>query len=71
MRTSLQGFLPVLLAAFSACTNLVQAELDETHARLEALQKEAGSVNRELTSLNQILVELDDGHTVNAVPPAE
>ena len=71
MRTSLQWFLPVLLAAFSACTNSVQAELDETHARLEALQKEAGSVNRELTSLNQILVELDDGHTVNAVPPAE
>jgi len=71
MRTSLQWILPVFLAAFSACTNLVQAELDETHARLEALQKEAGSVNRELTSLNQILVELDDGHTVNAVSPVE
>ena len=71
MRTSLQWFLPVFLAAFSACTNLVQAELDETHARLEALQKEAGSVNRELTSLNQILVELDTDHTVNAVSPVE
>ena len=71
MRTSLQWILPVFLVLLSACTGPVQAELDETYARLEALQKEAGLVNRELTSLNQILVELDTDHTVNAVSPVE
>lgn len=71
MRTPLQWILPVFLVFLPACTDPVQAELDETHARLEALQKEAGLVNRELTSLNQILVELDTDHTVNAVSPVE
>ena len=57
MRTPLQWILPVFLVFLSACTDPVQADLDETHARFEALKKEAGLVNRELTSLNQILVD--------------
>lgn len=64
MRTSLQWFLPVFLAAFSACTGPVQAELDETHVKLQALQELVGAVNRDLTTLDLIVKELDDGHTI-------
>lgn len=58
------GILPILLFALSGCTDMVREELDETHARLTALQQLAGSVNRELTALGRIVSELDDSHTV-------
>lgn len=64
MRTSLQWILPVFLVLLSACTGPVQAELDETHVKLQALQELVGAVNRDLTTLDLIVKELDDGHTI-------
>ena len=62
------GFLalamPVFLSVFSGCTDMVREELDETHAKLRALQELAGSVNRDLTTLDLIVKELDDSHTI-------
>ena len=43
---------------------MVREELDETHAKLRALQELAGTVNRDLTTLDLIVKELDDGHTI-------
>lgn len=56
--------MPVFLSIFSGCTDMVRPELDETHAKLQALQELAGAVNRDLTTLDQIVKELDDGHTI-------
>ena len=58
MRTSLPWILPAFLAVLSACTKPVQAELDETHAKLKALQERVLSVNRDLNDLNAIVTEL-------------
>ena len=62
------GFLtfvmPVLLSVFPGCTDMVREELDETHAKLSALQELAGTVNRDLTTLDLIVKELDDAHTI-------
>lgn len=56
--------LPLLLFVCSGCTDMVRQELDETHAKLRALQELAGSVNKELTALSGIVSELDDSHTI-------
>ena len=56
--------MPVFLSVFSGCTDMVRPELDETHAKLQALQELAGAVNRDLTTLDLIVHELDDGHTI-------
>ena len=56
--------MPVLLSVCSGCTDMVRQELDDTHARLRALQELAGAVNRDLTTLDLIVRELDDGHTI-------
>ena len=56
--------LPVFLSVFSGCTDMVRPELDETHAKLQALQELAGAVNRDLHILDLIVQELDDGHTI-------
>ena len=69
MRRRRLGAVPVLLALLSSCTGMVQNELDETHAKLAALQELVDNVNQNLTSLQQIVAELDDSHTVSAVSP--
>lgn len=56
--------LPVFLSVFSGCTDMVRDDLDRTHAKLQKLQELADSVNRELNTLDLILKELDDGHTI-------
>ena len=56
--------MPVLLSVCSGCTDMVRQELDDTHARLRALQELAGAVYRDLTTLDLIVRELDDGHTI-------
>lgn len=56
--------LPVFLSVFSGCTDPVRPELDETHAKLRALQELAESVNWDLHILDLIVGELDDGHTI-------
>ena len=43
---------------------MVRPELDETHAKLQALQELAGAVNWDLHILDLIVKELDDGHTI-------
>jgi hypothetical protein len=60
----LAGVLPVILSFLPGCTKPVQQELDQTQARLRALQELVDAVNGELTSLNQIVAELDDSHTL-------
>ena len=62
------GVVP-LLALLSACTGMVQDELDQTHEKLTALQELVNNVNQNLTSLQQIVAELDDSRTVSAVTP--
>lgn len=56
--------LPLLLSFLPGCTKPVRQELDQTNARLRALQELVNAVNGELTSLNQIVAELDDSHTL-------
>lgn len=56
--------LPVFLSVFSGCTEQVRPELDETHAKLQALQELADAVNWDLHILDLIVKELDDGHTI-------
>lgn len=56
--------MPVFLSVFSSCTDMVREDLDKTHAKLQALQELAGAVNRDLTALDLIVKELDDGHTI-------
>lgn len=65
MRTPLQWILPVFLVLLSACTDPVQEELNETHARLAALQEAVSTANAELTALHAIMAEMDDSHTVS------
>ena len=57
-------FLSVLLALLTGCTGMVQEELDETHAKLAALQRLVNEANDQLVNLNRIVSELDDSHTV-------
>ena len=54
--------IPLLL---SGCTDMAKTELDETHAKLKALQELAASVNNDLTTLNEIIAILDDSHTID------
>jgi len=56
--------MSVFLSVFSGCTDMVREDLDRTHAKLQKLQELADSVNRELNTLDLILKELDDGHTI-------
>ena len=56
--------LTVILLVLSGCTEMVRTELDETHAKLKALQELAASVNKDLTTLNEIVSILDDNHTI-------
>ena len=56
--------LPVFLSLLSGCTEQVRSELDETHAKLQALQELADAVNWDLHILDLIVKELDDGHTI-------
>ena len=37
--------MPVFLSVFTGCTDMVRPELDETHAKLQALQELADAVN--------------------------
>ena len=62
------GVVP-LLALLSACTGMVQDELNQTHEKLTALQEQVNQVNQNLSSLQQIVAELDDSHTVTAATP--
>ena len=57
-------FLPVFLSVFPGCTDMVQEELADTHAKLSALQELADSVNWNLHVLDLIVRELDDSHTI-------
>ena len=43
---------------------MVRPELDETHAKLEALQELVGVVNWDMHVLDLIIRELDDSHTI-------
>lgn len=63
--------LPFLLAVLAACTDPVRQDLDETRAKLDALQELVSSINRDLSSLQTIVSELDDSHSVHAVSPVE
>ena len=63
--------LPFFLAVLAACTDPVRPELDETHAKLDALKELVSSVNRDLSSLQAIVSELDDSHTVTGISPVE
>ena len=56
--------MPVILSVFSGCTEQVRPELDKTHAKLQALQERADSVNWDLHVLNLIVEELNDDHTI-------
>lgn len=60
----LLGVLPAALSLLSGCTGMVQEELDQTHAKLAALQALAASVNKDLTTLDKIVAQLDEGHTI-------
>ena len=64
LRFGVLGALSLLLALLPGCTGMVQEELDQTHAKLAALQELAASVNKELTTLDRIVAALDDGHTI-------
>ena len=57
--------LPIILAMLSGCTGMVESELDETHAKLKALQELAASVNKDLMTLDGIVARLDDDHTID------
>lgn len=57
-------FLSVLLALLTGCTGMVQEELDETHAKLAALQRLVNEANDQLVSLNRIVAGLDNQHTI-------
>ena len=54
-----------ILSILSGCTDMFRTELDETHAKLQALQELAASVNNDLTTLNEIVSRLDDSHTID------
>ncbi len=54
-----------LTAILSGCTDMFRTELDETNAKLKALQELAASTNKELTALSEIVSKLDDTHTIN------
>ena len=69
MRRSISGVVPALLVLLSSCTGMVQQDLDRTHEKLAALQELVSNVNQNLTSLQQIVAELDDSHTVSTVTP--
>ena len=58
------GLLSAVLVGVFSCTGMVQQELDETHAKLAALQELVKSVNQELTDLSGIVSSLNDSHTV-------
>ena len=64
LRFGVLGVLLLLLTMLPGCTGMVQEELDQTHAKLAALQALAASVNNELTTLGRIVAALDDGHTI-------
>ena len=57
--------LTVILLLLSGCTEMFRTELDETNAKLKALQELAASVNNDLTTLNEIVSRLDDKHTID------
>ena len=58
------GLLPLVLSMLVSCTGMVQDELDETHAKLAALQALVESVNNNLQGLDAIVAHLDDSHTI-------
>ena len=47
-----------MLSVLASCTQPVQKELDETHAKLKALQELVRSVNGDLNDLNAVVTEL-------------
>ena len=59
--------LPLFLALLYSCTGMVQEELEETHAKLEALQKAAAEASKQLEDLTVIvkLLENSDDHTID------
>ena len=58
------GALSLLVAVLSGCTGMVQQELDDTHAKLAALQELVATVNKEINDLDKIVSALDDTHTI-------
>ena len=47
-----------MLSVLASCTQPVQKELDETHAKLKALQEPVRSVNGDLNGLNAVVTQL-------------
>lgn len=58
------GALSLLVAVLSGCTGMVQQELDDTHAKLAALQELVATVNKEINDLDKIVSALDTTHTI-------
>jgi len=50
---------------------MVRQELEETHAKIAALQELVGTANRDLISLDGIVDALDDSHTVSQLIPTD
>ena len=61
--SALTAILPVLFS----CTDMFRTELDETHSKLEELQKLADSVNNDLKTLKEIVERLrqDENNTID------
>ena len=64
-RVGVLAVLPLLFLALTGCTDMVRDELDETHAKLAALQELVASVNNQLTALDAIVAQLDNSHSIN------
>lgn len=56
--------LPLLMTMLYSCTDMVKQELEDTHAKLEALQRLVSEANDNLESLENLLKALDDTHTI-------
>lgn len=56
--------LPLLMTVLYSCTDMVKQELEDTHAKLEALQRLVSEANDNLESLENLIKALDDTHTI-------
>ena len=64
LKVGLAGALTLLLSMLSACTGMVQQELDDTHAKLEALQQLIADMNDEMETLGQIVGKLNESNAI-------
>ena len=70
MRKLIRAVVPIVfaafLSAFTGCTEMVQDELDATHAKLERLQALIESMNKDISTLNSVVDELlyAESHTI-------